>query len=35
LADSGRGLLIVDQTAASWDCVPTGAGKVVWAAFKI
>jgi len=33
--DSGRGLLIVDQTAASWDCVPTGAGKVVWAAFKI
>ncbi len=31
-AASGRGLLIVEQTASSWGCSPAQHGKVVWAA---
>src|SRR5262249_32861250 len=29
---TGRGLLIVEQTASSWGCSPSQHGKVVWAA---
>jgi hypothetical protein len=31
-APTGRGLLIVEQTASSWGCSPAQHGKVVWAA---
>lgn len=31
LADSGRGLLLVDTLAADWGTKTTGAGKRVWA----
>lgn len=27
----GRGLLMVEQAAAAWGCMKTGAGKTVWA----
>ena len=31
LADSGRGLLLVDNLAADWGTTPTADGKRVWA----
>src|SRR4051794_27527485 len=31
LADSGRGLLLVEQLAADWGTTPTADGKRVWA----
>lgn len=31
-APRGRGLMLVDSVAASWGCLPSRDGKVVWAA---
>jgi anti-anti-sigma regulatory factor/anti-sigma regulatory factor (Ser/Thr protein kinase) len=33
--DHGRGLQVVDGLAASWGCVPTVDGKVVWATVRV
>jgi hypothetical protein len=34
-ASTGRGLLIVEQTASSWGSTPAQQGKVVWAALAV
>jgi hypothetical protein len=31
LADTSRGLLLLETLADDWGCVPTSDGKVVWA----
>ncbi len=35
VAESGRGLVLVDAIAAAWGTLPAGGGKLVWAALRL